>query len=291
MNTAALGERQASAAASTRRGLSSVVAVYGAELLKLRAQMRVWIVSALVLVTPWIFIILLKGQDRLPTDALYGRYLKSTGLATPLLLLGFLASWGFPLLTAIVSGDMFSSEEQQGTIKTIATRSVSRRAIFWGKVAASFTWSIAIIVLFAASSIVAGVVVIGSQPLVSVSGTLFPTGHALALIAASWAACLLPFLGFACLSLMISVLARNSVIGVMMPLVLGFVMQLYAFLNGKDIIRHNLLTTPFLAWHGLLHVPAFYAPLWHGAIVSLTYGAASLTLAYIVFKRRDITGG
>ena len=271
--------------------MSAVGAVYGAELMKLRAQLRVWLISAVVLVTPWIFIVLLKGQDRLPTDALYGRYLKSSGLATPLLLLGFLASWGFPLLTALVSGDMFAAEDQQGTIKTIATRSVSRRAIFWGKVAASFTWSIAIITLMAASSIAAGLVVIGSQPLVSVSGTIFSTGHALPLIIASWAVCLAPFLGFACVSLLISVLSRSSVIGVTLPLVIGFVMQLYAFLNGKDLIRHNLLTTPFLAWHGLLHVPAFYTPMWYGFLVSFVYSAASLALAYWVFNRRDITGG
>lgn len=271
--------------------MSAVAAVYGGELIKLRAQLRVWLISAVVLVTPWIFIILLKGQDRLPTDALYGRYLKSAGLATPLLMLGFLASWGFPLLTALVSGDLFASEDQQGTIKTIATRSVSRSAIFWGKVAASFTWSIGIIALMAASAIAAGLVMVGTQPLISVSGTTLPVGHALALVIASWAICLAPFLGFACLSLLISVLSRNSVIGVMLPLVIGFVMQLYAFLNGKDLIRHNLLTTPFLAWHGILHVPAFYAPMWYGFVVSAVYGVASLALAYWVFTRRDITGG
>ena len=276
--------------ADGRRG-NAVAAVYGAELLKLRAQMRVWLITGVVLVAPWLFIVLLKGQDRLPTDALYGRYLKSAGLATPLLLLGFLASWGFPLLTAFVSGDIFASEDQQGTIKTIATRSVSRSALFWGKVAASFTWSIGIVVVMAASSIAAGPVVIGTQPLTSVSGTTIPLGHAFALVIASWAICLAPFLGFACISLLVSVLSKSSVVGVLIPLVIGFVMQLYAFLNGKDLIRHNLLTTPFLAWHGILHVPAFYAPMWYGFAVSAVYSIVSLALAYWVFNRRDITGG
>lgn len=291
MSTMEVREPALAAAGTSRRRGNAVMAVYLAELLKLRSQMRVWLITGVVLVAPWLFIFLLKGQDRLPTDALYGRYLKSAGLATPLMVLGFLASWGFPLLTAFISGDLFASEEQQGTIKTIATRSVSRRAIFWGKVATSFTWSIAILVVMAVSSIVAGLVVVGTQPLVSVSGTTIPLGDALMLVIASWGICLVPFLGFACISLLVSVLSKSSVLGVMIPLVIGFAMQLYAFLNGKDLIRHNLLTTPFLAWHGILHVPAFYAPMFYGFAVSAVYGIASLAIAYWVFVRRDITGG
>jgi ABC-2 type transport system permease protein len=271
--------------------MSALTAVYGAELRKLRAQPRVWVVTGVVAVAPWAFILLLKGQDRLPTDQLYGRYLTTTGFATPLVILGFLASWAFPLLTAIVSGDIFATEDQQGTIKTILTRSVSRTATFWGKVLTAISWSVAIVTLLAVSSTLAGVAIIGHQQLPSASGTLYSPGKAIGLIAASWGSSLLPFLGFACLSVMVSVLAKNSVLGVMLPVVLGFFMQLYAFLNGKDVIRHNLLTTPFLAWHGLLHDTPFYQPLIRGAAVSAVYAAASLLVAYTVFRRRDITGG
>ncbi len=271
--------------------MRAVRATYLVELTKLTAQVRVWIVAAAVLVAPWAFVLLLKGQDRLPNDTLYGRYVTSVGLATPLLVLGFLASWGFPLLTALVSGDIFSSEDQQGTTKTILTRSVSRRAVFVGKVLASFTYSIAIVVILAGSGIAAGLVVVGRQPLQSLAGTSLPLGHALGLVAEAWASSLLPFLGFACLSMMISVLSRNSVIGVMLPIVIGFVMQFYAFLNGKDVVRHNLLTTPFMDWHGLFDVPQFTTPLLRGALVSVAYGVLTLAVAYRVFVRRDVTGG
>ncbi len=85
--------------------MRTVMAVYRAELTKLRAQPRVWLVAALVAVAPWVFILLLKGQDRLPTDSLYGRYLIESGYATPLVILGFLAQWGFPLLAALIAGE------------------------------------------------------------------------------------------------------------------------------------------------------------------------------------------
>ena len=271
--------------------MTAVAAVFSVELLKLRAQLRIWIVVAVCAVAPWFFLVLIKGQDRLPTDTPYGRYLKTSGFAAPLMTLGFLGLWAFPLLTSFVAGDLFSSEEQQGTIKTILTRSVSRRAVFWGKVAAAFAWSLLVLVLLGVSTTVAGVVVIGAQPLVSLGGTELAPGHALGLVAASWGATLAPFLGFTCLALLISVLSRNSVIGVMLPVVVGFLMQFYAFLNGKDVIRHNLLTTPFHAWHGLLDDPVSYSALTRGTVVSLVYVLVALAIAYRSFVRRDVTGG
>ena len=77
----------------------------------------------------------------------------------------------------------------------------------------------------------------------------------------------------------------------MAPVVVGFFMGLYAFLNGQDIIRHNLLTTPFPAWHGLLDDPAFHAPLIRATAVCAVYSIASLGIAWTVFSRRDVTGG
>ena len=45
--------------------------------------------------------------------------------------------WAFPLLTALVAGDIVASESQNGTLKTILTRSRNRGEIYAGKVLAS----------------------------------------------------------------------------------------------------------------------------------------------------------
>jgi ABC-2 type transport system permease protein len=73
--------------------------------------------------------------------------------------------------------------------------------------------------------------------------------------------------------------------------VIGLVMQLYAFLNGADLIRHLLLTTPFDSWHGLLVDQPFYGPLIRGAVLSVIYIAVCLGVAFTALRRRDITGG
>ena len=80
-------------------------------------------------------------------DVAFGRYIHTSGLAIPLVLLLFGSIWLFPLITALVAGDIVASEDHNGTLKTILTRSVDRGQIFTGKMLAACTYAIAAIVL------------------------------------------------------------------------------------------------------------------------------------------------
>src|SRR3954449_7133579 len=140
--------------------------VYRVEVRKLFAQARVRAVLAFLLVAPWIYIGLILHQDRLPLETLYGRYLKDTGYATPLAILVYASQWLLPLIAALMAGDVFSSEDHNGTLKTVLTRSVDRTAVFCGKVAAAFTFTALAVVGVAVSATLAGVVTVGSDPLV-----------------------------------------------------------------------------------------------------------------------------
>jgi ABC-2 type transport system permease protein len=73
--------------------------------------------------------------------------------------------------------------------------------------------------------------------------------------------------------------------------VLGMVMQLVGSLGGIEAIRPFLLTTPFEAWHGLLAEPRFTGPLLDGLLTSAVWSVATLATAFLVLRRRDITGG
>jgi ABC-2 type transport system permease protein len=264
---------------------------YRWEIRKLTAQVRTRATLAVCLVAPFLFVVLLNQQSQVPKDTLFGRWVHASGFATPLLVLGFAAQWVFPLLTSIVAGDIFASEDQYGTWKTILTRSHSRNQVFWAKTLAAATFATAVVTVLAASTIAAGVLLVGHQPLEGLSGTLIPSGRAAGLVVAAWATALIPLLGFTALAVMLSVVTRNSPAGIAGPVVIGLVMQLYAFLNGVDAVRHLLLVTPFDAWHGLLRDHPYYGPLWQGALVSGGYLAVCLAIAHTVLRRRDITGG
>jgi len=98
-------------------------------------------------------------------------------------------------------------------------------------------------------------------------------------------------LGFTSMAILASVVSRNSAVGIVTPIVVGMLMQLYSFLNGVDWIRHLLLSTCFDSWHGLLADHPYYQPLIRSLIVSVVYIVACLGAAFAVFRRRDITGG
>jgi ABC-2 type transport system permease protein len=271
--------------------MSELASVYRVECRKLLAQPRVRWILIFLLVAPWIYIGLILHQDRLPLETLYGRYLKDTGYATPLAILVYASQWVLPLIAALIAGDVFSSEDQHGTLKTILTRSVGRNAVFWGKLAAAFTFTALAVVAVAASATLAGIVTVGNAPLVDVGGTLRQPGAAAGLVAISWASVLPATLGFAAIAMMVSILTRSSVLGVIVPVVLGLCMQLYTFLNAWDTVRHVLLGYTMSAWRGLLDSPSYAAPFEHAIPVALVYLVLATAIGFVAFRRRDVAGG
>jgi ABC-2 type transport system permease protein len=265
--------------------------VYRCELAKLTALWWVKAILAACFLAPFAFALALKMQDTEPSDTLFGRWVHDSGFASPLVVLGFASQWGFPLLASLVAGDIFSSEDRYGTWKTILTRSRSRTEILIGKSLAAASYSVAVVVLAAAGSILSGVALLGHQPLLNLSGTLVPAGRAAELVALSWATALPPVLGLTALGLLFSLITRNSVAGVLGSTVIGLLMQIYAFVDGPDVIRRLLLTTPFDAWHGLLVDKPFYGPLEEGLAVCGAYVVALMTAAYFTIRRRDFTEG
>jgi ABC-2 type transport system permease protein len=259
------------------------------ELRKLAAQVRVRVLLLVCLLGPPVVAVVLGLQSGLPKDTLFGRHVHESGYALPLVILGFAGTWGFPLLTSLVAGDIFSSEDAHGTWSGLLTRSRSRQEVFAGKVLASALVASALLAITALTSLLAGIAMSGSTALVGLSGTELPAGRALLLVLASWACAWPPLLAFTALACLLSVVSRSSVVGVGGPVVLGLLMQLVALLGGLGSAANALLTTPFAAWHGLVREHPFYGPLWQGAVVSLVWALACLLPARHLFGTRDVT--
>src|SRR3954469_6849078 len=216
-------------AARRRPGLGNAL---GWELSKLWKQKRAKATLAFAAVAPILIVIILKGQQRPPKDSLFGRYVHQTGWSVPLLILGFAGQWVLPLLTALVAGDIFAGEGQMGTWKTVLTRSVSRTQIFWAKTITAVAYAISVLVVLAASTILASVLLAGPQPLVGLTGQLIPSHTAALLVSASWASAIPPLLAFTCLAILFSVLSGNPAFAIAAPVVIGLVMQLGGTLGG-----------------------------------------------------------
>src|SRR5262249_37428817 len=130
-----------------RTNRPGVRTVYAWELRKLAAQKRTYIGLGCALLVPLIFIASLLADDGGPQGIPFGSYVRESGLAIPLVGLYFGAFWFFPLITALVAGDIVAAEDGNGTLKTILTRSVERWQIFAGKVLAAYTSAFAALAL------------------------------------------------------------------------------------------------------------------------------------------------
>jgi ABC-2 type transport system permease protein len=268
-----------------------VLTVYRWELRKLRSQKRTYLGLGAAVGVPLIFVAAVAIRSGGPNDVAFGRYIHDTGLAIPLVLLLFGAIWMFPLITALVAGDIVAAEDHNGTLKTILTRSLERGQVFAGKALAAATYATLAIVLMGVVAVGAGSLESGLNPLVTLSGTTISASHGLALVGASLLVYLMPILSVVCLGLLLSTVTRNSAAAVVGTLMFSLLVQLIGILPGLGALRPYLLSTQFNAWQGLLRTPADWAPIVRAAWVCALYGLPSLGAAYVVFLRRDVAGG
>jgi ABC-type multidrug transport system ATPase subunit/ABC-type transport system involved in multi-copper enzyme maturation permease subunit len=270
--------------------IAGVRAVVGVELAKLAAQLKVWAALGICMLGPFAFVVAIKVQGNLPEDTLFGRWVRASGFAVPLLLLGFSSSWVLPVLTSVVSGDLFSSEDRYGTWSTLLTRSRTRGEIFAGKVVTGLLFSVVAVSVLALGGILAGTLLVGKQPLLSLSGTVLPPHRAFIGVALAWGSVVPPALAFSALAMLSSIATRSSAAGVGLPVLIAFAMQLYAFVDGPQILLRAMLTTSLGAWHGLLADPPFYGPLLEGTATSAIYLLALTGAGYVLLRRRDMGG-
>ncbi len=264
--------------------------VYKWEILKLLAQKRTYLGLGVAMIVPLIFTFVLIVKTGGPNDIPLGRYIRQTGLALPFVVLFFMSIWAFPLITALVAGDVVAAEHQNGTLKTILTRSRNRGQIYAAKVLAAFTYTVVVIVAMGTVAVVAASIEWGFNPLTSLSGTTVSAGHGLGLLAASLAIYAWPMLAIASFGLFLSTVTRNSAAAVVGTLMWALFMQLLGVLPGTESIRPYLLGTQFQAWHGFLRSPADWTPVVRALWVCALYVAAPLTAGYLVFLRRDVAG-
>ncbi|HEY0644534.1 MAG TPA: ABC transporter permease [Nocardioides sp.] len=291
MSTTTLPRTTGTSAPTTEPAQAGLGAAVRWEARKLRAQLRSKALLAGAVLAPIAVVVVVGAQSRPPKDTLFGRFATENGFAMALLVLGFASQWILPLVTAVVAGDIFASEDQHGTWKTVLTRSVSRSRLFWAKVLVSIAFGLVALVLLAGATIAASLLLVGHQPLMGLSGQVIGPGPALEVVAASWATMAPPLVAFTCLALLFSVWSRNAAVGIAGPVVIGMVMQLVGSLGGIEAVRPYLLTTPFEAWHGLLAEPRFTGPLLDGLLTSAVWSAVCLVAAFLVLRNRDITGG
>lgn len=270
-------------------GTAPVARIYRFELAKLLSQWRIRGLVAACWIAPALFVAGVSQQHSLPVDTLFGRWMHDSGWAGPLVTLGFAGTWTLPLLTSIVAGDIFTSEDRLGTWRHLLMVVRSPQRIFAAKALASVTVLVVMVAGLAVSSSVAGLLVVGNNPLVGLDGHTLSAGEAATRVALAWACVLAPTLALAGLGLLGSVLFGRSPMGLLLPAVVAFAMQLAQLLPLPVALRLALPGSAFLSWNGLFTEPAQLGPLLTGVGVSLVWALVATGLACAMFVRRDFS--
>lgn len=276
--------------------VDSVAAVFGTyywELRKLVAQRRSWTGIAAAAIVELVFLISIEISKVTPNDGPYadpmGQGLRHSGLALTPVVLKEIAYFGPAIIVALVGGDIVANEDGGGTLKTILVRSVRRGEILAAKALALFTYVVVALLVFAITGIIAGTLAWGFHPLANISGTRISGAHALALTFAAIAIYAIPTIAIACLSLLLSVITRQSVAGVIGTIFYALALQGLAALPAIKGARPYILVTQLHAWHAPFETPTGWALIWHAIWVSALYSAPPLVAAWLVFRHRDVT--
>ncbi|HEX3510885.1 MAG TPA: ABC transporter permease subunit [Solirubrobacteraceae bacterium] len=267
--------------------------VYGWELRKLASQKRTYLGFGLAILLPLIFVIsqLIRGQPPRGADNVFASEIFQSGLATPVLMLTFLAPFFLPLIGSLVAGDIVAAEDNNGTLKTILTRSVDRGQVFAAKVLAACTYGASAVFLSAIVGVVAGVGAWGFHSVRTFSGSTVSASEALALVFAAYACFLIPLLTIVCIGVLLSTATRNSAAAIVATLGVTLVLFIVQQIPGLEGLHPYLLTQQYFAWQGLLRTPTDWAPILHSLWLCALYAGPSLFAGYLVFLRRDVAGG
>ncbi|MEU5023779.1 ABC transporter permease [Streptomyces milbemycinicus] len=259
------------------------------ELVKLVSQWRIRLLVLACWIAPALFVAGVSQQSTLPVDTLFGRWMLASGWAGPLVVLGFAGTWALPLLTSVVAGDVFASEDRLGTWRHLLVAVRSPRRIFVAKAVASLTVLLLLVAGLAVSSTVGGLLVVGNQPLVGLDGHLLAPSDAAVQVLLSWVCVLAPTLALAALGLLGSVTLGRSPMGLLVPVLVSLAMAVAQMLPLPVAVRVALPSYAFISWNGLFTSPQQLGPLLIGVVVSLVWAVVATALAYVLFVRRDFT--
>jgi ABC-2 type transport system permease protein len=259
------------------------------ELVKQFSAWRVRLLLLLCWLGPGLLVFAIDQQSTLPSDTLFGRWMHATGWAGSLVVLGIAGTWALPLVTSMVAGDVFASEDRLGTWRHLLVTVRSHRRIFAAKAMASLTVIGLLVAGLALSGIVGGLLAEGNRPLIGLDGHLLSGGDAAGAVLLAWLCALAPTLALAAVGLLGSVALGRSPMGLLLPMLAALGMQVAQLLPLPVSVRLALPGYAFISWNGLLTAPRQLGPLLIGVGVSLLWAVVATTLAYLLFLRRDFT--
>jgi ABC-2 type transport system permease protein len=223
-----------------------------------------------------------RGGDLVSAVAGNGVFLGFAGLTIEVALF-------LPLAVSVLAGDAIAGEANLGTLRYLLVAPVGRPRLLAVKAVSLAIGAIAGAALVAAGGAVTGIVLFGTGPLVSLSGTRLELADGLLrlVLATGFVAAGLAALGM--LGLFVSTLTEQPIAATVATAMVGTLLWILNAVPQLDWLHPWLLVNRWPAFIDLLRQPVFPDRMLAGLAVDACYAAVFFTLAWLRFRRKDVT--
>jgi len=197
-----------------------------------------------------------------------------------------------PLLVVLVTGDLISGEANSGTFRLLLSRPVSRTKLINAKFIAALVYTGALVIFIGLISLPIGLLIFGKGDLMVFLGVLnvIPESELPLRFAMAFGFGLLSMSTVACLSLMLSSMARNSLGPILSTIAIIILLTLISSINLKvfNIIRPVLFTSYLNSWQYLFSYEIDILLLLRDGLILLAHMLVFYLVTRIYFNRKDI---
>jgi ABC-2 type transport system permease protein len=198
----------------------------------------------------------------------------------------------FPILVALVTGDLISGEEQSGTLRLVLSRPVTRFAFVTAKFIAAFIYVILLVLLMAVGSMSLGYLFFGSGDLLVLldSVNIIEADDVFWRLATAYLYGILSMSTIAALSVFLSALTGNSIAAILGTIAIVIVLTLISLFRipGLEVLRPILFTNYTSSWQELFMFDTDLTDILLDAGILMIYILGFYLAALVVVNRKDI---
>lgn len=210
-----------------------------------------------------------------------------------------------PLLVALIAGDAIAGEANMGTLRLSLVKPVSRTRYILIKFAASFVYTIILLIWFALLALFGSMILFGTNTLVvfrAESIEMIEASDVLWRYVAGFGYAAIALTTVSALAFLLSVFAENSIGPIIATMSIVIVFTILSQLNipiYDNTIKPYLFTSHMVGWKGFFYLKANENGAIRGSVenmpailrsmgILLTYIIVFLSTAVYVFRKKDI---
>ncbi len=265
------------------------------ELRQLVRDRRTWTTILLINALPTLVAVLLAITDLGPRPGTGPAFLSAVltdGTLFPLAALALVLPLFLPVAVAMTAGEAIAGEAQQGTLRYILVRPVSRTRLLVAKLVRVAAFVVLTVAVVAASAYVVGVLLLGDGTVTtgatSVSGTSLTTPELVARTGLALGYAIICMLGVASIALFLSTVVSSPLGAAMGTLAFLIGSTVLLTLDAADPLRPFLLTRHWLAFVDLFRDPILWRDMVKGVLLQGGYLVVFLAAAWANFATKDV---